>query len=544
MPTLLQSLQDHDLGHLRLVAEAWGLELDLPDARAGRKLLAKALLKAGRPEDQFELLPKDAREAVLALQAAGGRLPWPEFARQWGEPRPLGPGRRDRERPDRHPANPAERLWYCALLGRAFFDTVNGPQEFAYLPTDLAVHLPQPPPSARLPLGRPATPAERKRPRPTSTALLDHATTFLAARRAGLPLPPEAEDWGLHVPWLEALLTAAGLLDKNGQPQAENVRAFLEAPRGAALAQLVGVWLASPRLNDLRLIPHLRAHGRWQNDPLKTRTAVLGLLPPAEPATWWALPAIIADIKAHQHDFQRAGGEYTAWYIQDTRTGDYLRGEEYWDNVEGALLTFLITGPLHWLGLLDLAAPEADAPVLAFRYSALAPALLAGKAPKSLPPEKERLRVDSALRVLAPPNTPRAARYLIARFCEWEGLQKDSYRYRITAASLGRAQSQGLASAQLLALLKKHAAPPLPPNLAPALAGWEEHGPQAHLESVVVLRVNHPDLLAQVRASRAARFLGAPLSPTSITIQPGARQKVLEILAELGILGQLDEPEP
>jgi len=52
-------------------------------------------------------------------------------------------------------------LWYRALLARAFFDTPGGPQEFAYIPTDLLSLLPVSQGTADLQLGRPATPAER-----------------------------------------------------------------------------------------------------------------------------------------------------------------------------------------------------------------------------------------------------------------------------------------------------------------------------------------------------------------------------------------------
>ena len=33
MPTLAQSLHSHDLGHLRIIAEHWGIELAAPDTR-------------------------------------------------------------------------------------------------------------------------------------------------------------------------------------------------------------------------------------------------------------------------------------------------------------------------------------------------------------------------------------------------------------------------------------------------------------------------------------------------------------------------------
>jgi hypothetical protein len=48
-----------------------------------------------------------------------------------------------------------------------------------------------------------------------------------------------------------------------------------------------------------------------------------------------------------------------------------------------------------------------------------------------------------------------------------------------------------------------------------------------------------PDLLQSVRASRAARFLGDPLGPTTVIIKPGTGEKVLEILAEMGYLGEI-----
>ena len=56
-------------------------------------------------------------------------------ARYQGE---AGPGRRDREQGYLNPVSAAETLFYRAFLGRAFFDTASGAQEFAYIPEDLA----------------------------------------------------------------------------------------------------------------------------------------------------------------------------------------------------------------------------------------------------------------------------------------------------------------------------------------------------------------------------------------------------------------------
>jgi hypothetical protein len=131
----------------------------------------------------------------------------------------------------------------------------------------------------------------------------------------------------------------------------------------------------------------------------------------------------------------------------------------------------------------------------------------------------------------------RLARYQVARFCEWEKETPEGYHYRLTPLSLERARKQGLTVAHLLTLLRKHAKL-VPPSLVRALERWEQHGTQARLEAMVVLRVTAPEVLQALRASRAARYLGEPLSPTAVAIKPGAEQKVLAALAELGFLGE------
>jgi hypothetical protein len=79
----------------------------------------------------------------------------------------------------------------------------------------------------------------------------------------------------------------------------------------------------------------------------------------------------------------------------------------------------------------------------------------------------------------------------------------------------------------------------MPPILIKALERWEAHGTQARIERLLVLRVASPDILQELRASRAARFLGDPLGPTAIVVKPGAADKVFAALAEMGYLGSI-----
>jgi hypothetical protein len=549
LPDLAQSLHGRDLSFLRAVAELWDIPLNAPDARAGLQRLLPALQDPVRVSDVVDGLPASARTALNDLIQAEGRLSWSRFTRRYGSVREMGPGRRDRERPHRRPASAGEALWYHALVCRAFFDTPDGPQEFAYIPLDLLDRLPVIASETSSVLGRAASPAERALPQPPNDSILDDACTLLAALRLGLSVAEiSALSWSTASPHplapgpLQALLSAAGLLDESGMPQPEPVRLFLEAPRSEALASLARSWMRSPDFNELRQVPGLRMEGDWRNDPLRARQAVLDFLTTLPADTWWSLPAFLAALRLEQPDFQRPAGDYDSWFIRDEASGEFLRGFERWEEVDGALVRYLLGGPMHWLGLVELARPADDGPLSAFRLTPWAQALLKGEALPEMPPDDARLFVSSEGRVTIPRRAPRAARYQAARFCLWEGEREDGYRYRLTPASLLRAREQGLRLPHLLGLLRRYAEF-VPPNVVKALERWEAHGSEARVEQVTVLRLSTPELLASLRASRAGRFLGEPLGPTSVIVKPGGWKKVLAALAEMGYLGEstLDE---
>lgn len=556
MPDLAQILQNKDPGFIRIIADLWGVDLDeLAEAPgSGREIWQRLCLAMLQPElvkEIVELLPGDALEAMQRLVQSDGVLPWPLFTRRYGGVREVGAARRDREQPHRHPASPAEVLWYRAMIGRAFRDTPTGPQEFAFIPDDMLALLPPPLASSPTPAGRPASSAERAVSIPADDRILDHACTLLAAQRLGLSEDAgefQAVSWDETAPSapkpreLRQLLAAAELLDPaSGLPDPENSRHFLDQPRGPALSFLASQWMNSAIFNDLRMLPGLSFEGNWVNDPLRARQAILAFLQTVPPTSWWSLGAFCAAIQQAQPDFQRPAGDYDSWYIRDTASGEYLRGYQHWFHVEGALIRYMICGPLHWLGILDLAAPAANQPPESFRFTAWAGALLKGEAPAGLEPEDDSILVSSDARLRAPRLVPRIARYQLARFSAWDGATQDTYAYRLTPASLERARRQGLRVSHLLLLLRKSALS-TPPSLVRALERWEEQGSEAHLEHALVLRLRTPEIMQALLNSRARRFLGDVLGPTAVIVNPGAWEKVLQILAEMGYLGEM-QPE-
>jgi hypothetical protein len=431
------------------------------------------------------------------------------------------------------------------MLARAFFNTANGPQEFAYIPDDLFILMNRKEreerkeekekkeknlaPLADLavksePLGRPASPGEKAHPIPANDFILDDATTLLAALRLGIE-PPETS---VPRPVLEGLLRAAKVILKSG-PKPEKVKAFLEAPRHEALQMLADAWLDNESFNELRQLPGLVFEGEWHNQPAVTREFLLNLLDAIPEGKWWSLSAFIRDVKTKYPDFQRPAGDYDSWFIKRETDGEYLRGFAHWDQVDGALVKYFIASILFWLGQVELAAPEAGAAPTAFK-------VITEKLKVS--GEEGKLVARSNGQIAVPRFAPRAVRYQVARFCEWEAAKENEYRYAITPTSLKKAGEQGLKVEHLLSLLAKHAAGGIPPVLVNALKRWEANGTEARVQTQVVLRVSRPEVLEELRKSKAGRFLGELLGPTTVVIKEGARSKVLAALAELGLLAE------
>jgi len=546
MPDLAHTLQGHDLGFLRAAAAAWGLELQARDARAALAVLPKLMLDARLAGEVLEALPETGRQALSELAEQEGRMLWAAFTRKYGEVRSMGAAKRDRERPDLRPASPAELLWYRALIGRAFMQTGTEPQEYAYIPDDLLELLPVFSSSAPPLPGRPATPGETAHAWLASDRVLDHACTFLAACRLGMANSELAgRRWQPAPPVLEELLLAARLLDANRQPIPQAVRDFLSEQSGAALARLTAAWLHSLVFDELRQLPGLRFEGEWENQPQQVRAQVLEWVARVPENTWWSLESFVAWVKEKFPDYQRPAGDYDSWFIMDEASGQYLRGFGAWEAVDGRLLRYFICGPLHWLGMVDLAAPQPGVAPAAFRLSAWAADLLNERIPKVDTLEEGKIKVSAEGQISAARTLNRAARYQLARFCAWGGESADGYAYWLTPAALERARAQGLKTGQLAALLTRLCSHAVAPALLQALERWESAGAQASLEPVLLLRVASAEILQALRASTAARHLGEVLNPTCVLVKPGGREPVRKALAGMGYLtaAELEELE-
>jgi hypothetical protein len=182
----------------------------------------------------------------------------------------------------------------------------------------------------------------------------------------------------------------------------------------------------------------------------------LGLLGKLQPGAWYSRQEVVRAIKENAPDFQRPPGDYETWYIRNSSTQEFLKGFAQWDAVEGALLRFLIGGPLHWLAAFDLAEPSAGDDLL-LSFSGWGARWLGHDLPEPHDPPRRAITVGEDFTLTLAAGTPLADRFRVERFAQWQA-SYPHYVYQISQRSLKRASDEGIAPQQILDFLKAHSA--------------------------------------------------------------------------------------
>jgi hypothetical protein len=570
MRGLEASLNNHPLAMLRGIAELRGIALATNSRAEAAAQLAALLAEPSTTETILAGCSPSANAAWTALQNSGGRMKLSAFTRSFGEFRPIGPGRMEREAAWRQPQGPAEELWYQGLIFRAFTDLGDGLVEYVYIADELRVPRASVPAATDLHTSLPALAGTPAHVRQALNSLAVDACWLLATSRAA-PVRLETDNQpaprddarlreGLLIQdagRLDLLLTlllergwlvpaeSTGLRRERGRlaPDPKGSTVWLRSTHWEQMTALFHTWRdssdrppATSGWNDLRHTPGLQPEGGWRNDPLLARHAVLDALQSLDGKAWYAIADFAAWIKARDPDFQRPDGNYHNWYLRDTATGGYLSGFESWDSVEGRLIHFLITGPLFWLGAVALSLSESGRPD-GFRVSSAGLAWLNDVVPAELP-RPARLVVHDDFTVSAPLRLPFNDRYRLLRFTEpaMAGYRLGQpTRHRITRGSLAGARAAGLTAEGIQHFLQRASGNPLPARVAASLTRWGLHAGSVRISRGAVLRVEDADTLAKLRSDPAVvPLLGDLISAQAVHVNEANLPKLLEVLEQLG----------
>ena len=578
MQTIRQTLQSTDAALLPTLAKAWKVNLTGMTPADGLAALSAAMLDPKRAEVVWDSLDDATRGALQMLIGSGGKMSAAKFGRLFGEIRQMGPAQIERENPLGKPASKAEALYYRGLISTAFELVDTGPQVVVYVPSDLAANLPlkktsypdlqTKPDAASIAAAVATLPALPEEPmieplvevrgaQAADTSIVDDLTTVLAYLQLTGPLLDggrlAAEDHDYLIDYLLkpeedrlyftfALGVSADLIEIQGGrafPKKAEARRWLSETRAGQVKLLAEGWRKSTFYRELWQVPGLHPEPGGELDEYDAsvaRSAIVDLMSELVPKSeWWSVEQFIDVVRESEPDFQRPGGDYDSWYIRDD-DGEFLSGFENWNAIEGALLEYMLLGPLYWLGLADRADD-------AVRFNAYGRAFL-GAVPWPTPPDPEdkvQLKDDGTL--LIPRKISRVDRYQAARFSSWVSAG-DPYVYRIDGSGIQRAAEQGINSGHISSFLTRMLGDtPLPKPIALLLDNWKSGATAAvTLERLMVLRTTAPETLDRLLDTPALRrYLGAKLGPMAVIVRADQLQALRSALADAGITAEVVE---
>ncbi len=510
MPTSAQMLAGYPEILLQVIAELRGAWIEGAETRGQAiELLAAQLSDPTSVQMAYQEMCDESAQAETAIQLllrTHGEIAEAQFSREFGAIRQMGPARLEREAPWLYPENVAELLYYNGLIGRGFKGAGQQAYTYIYLPSDITPWLPRP--QSELPVGLPLHPTAP--PPPARTLLADDALLLdlgallgfvyheplrltptghhpddlsALAERLQTPFEPTDREGQTRLLLLLHLAQRLGWLRREGDRAhlAQNqVAAFLEKKRPEQRRLLFESWRDSPEWNDLCRTPELECveAGLWQNDPLQTRSAVLLLLSHLQPGAWYAQTDLIEAVRTVEPDFQRPTGDYDTWYLRSSSTQEFLKGFERWNEVEGALLRFLVRGPLAWLAVLDRALLEqaeavADGTQL-LSLSSWGARWLGHEVPDPGERLHDHFQIAEDFTVTLASGVSLADRFRVERFAQWQQ-SSPLFVYRITQRSLKRASERGISGARIADFLRKRA-PATPARVLTALERFAGNG--------------------------------------------------------------------
>ena len=559
MKALARTLADYDLDLIQIIASQWEVKVLATDRKTAAEELAEVIIDTDRALALWGSLSTEDQDAMVDLQINEGRIPYFHFTRRYGEIRPMGPARREREKPWLEPDNVTESLYYRGLIVRGFENTPAGAQEYILIPGDLLDLFPKPDaervrpapghavaPPRRLNSGHPIAPDD-------AATLLGYLRIRQPNAREWLsPIPVEGVDRHLrrHEIAYRAMLTQL-LYDLNlifdeelltqvaTQVNRDSARPWLEAPRTHQVRSLVEAWVSSVAWNELAFTHGLEAE-TWPNDPRLARQALLDALKNVPVEIWWSINSLVEHIKNNNPDFQRPGGDYSTWFLRDGYTGEVMHGFEYWDNIEGAVLRFMIEGPLAWMGMVRTGRG-------AFMLTEAGMAMLERGDWPSQPDPTPSIRVDEQGVINVPVELSRFDRFQISRFAAWisappvrfgDRADDSTYQYRLTPQAIERSAADGITVDQhIIPFLQRLSGQNLPKNVAAMLSRWQEAPSEVIVEDVVIIRAKDLTVYERLHKNdRVTKWLGEPMGPQTHAVRRENLPALMNALRQMGLL--------
>lgn len=386
---------------------------------------------------------------------------------------------------------------------------------------------------------------------------------MIEALRAVLERPPAFLRFAVRLLRLASILYQEENWHTKLRVLPEAASLLLGPARNETLRDLFIRWLGQPSYAELSELaenglrvrcratplnqPDLR-RGELEMENSEARQEALTLLAQVPVGEWVNFSAFARFLyRLHPAFLQRRQSLFPSphWWIEQEE-GRPLHPNQLadWLKAEGRYLAYLIQGPLHWLGLCDLALAT-NGQLLAFRLTSLARFLFHGQPPlarekPSEGPRRTALAVSPQGRLLIscrPENWPLIAG--VEDFAESERIEDGKLVYCLTAHSLSAAICQGRDPRALLALLRRFSVPGSEQSLQQLLSGIERrvanYGRARLYTGVPLLQTADLAVMQQLTAITSLEQQAVLLiHPTLLLLKKQGAEQLLEELKKRG----------
>jgi hypothetical protein len=235
--------------------------------------------------------------------------------------------------------------------------------------------------------------------------------------------------------------------------------------------------------------------------------------------------------------------------------GSVLRGEDELAgrfnqrlaDIQAAFVGRALSGPLHWLGLLDISVD--DDRLLAFRVGeqgarALGDVVRLGTKEYGPPDDgngpvdEGRVVVQPSFHVLALGPVPESVLAQLEIFADRLKADRSAFEYVLSQETVYRGQQWGLSVDDILATLRKMSSVPIPANVQRSLREWEQQYERIvfHNRVTLVHTSNAGQLEELWQDGALRRHLARRLGPTVATVEAGRLSALHQALRRKGVL--------
>ena len=354
--------------------------------------------------------------------------------------------------------------------------------------------------------------------------------------------------------FLRLLLMRLHLLqERQGTLHVLNAEAFFSLPLFERARRCYTIWQDTPFWNEMLYLPDINVRpgpsplDAPHEETIRGRHLLVERVEHERLNEWHDLATFIARTKLYAPYllFPRQYGSRAERYMSGSnpygwdfrlRRG-WLTHREGWHMVEGGFIRTVITGPLHWLGVVEV---DNNATPTTFRLTSGALFLLSDTAPRGSEIPTGRLIVQPNFELVALAPTSEALLVKLDRFAERVSLEHIA-QYRITKVSVTRAIQTGLHAEDIKTILEQASGGDVPQNVHYSLVEWERQARRIELwRNATLLEVDESSLLDELFAHEHIRsLLGRRLAPCLVEVLPRQLPEVQAFLWQRDYLPSL-----